>query len=125
MSASRDYVQEMFRAIEVGDMDTFKQCFTPDGVVWHNHDGLEQNIEDTSQSLAWLHGAMTDGLKYVDQTIARSGSQVFVKHVLKGHLASGKDFNLAAMMWIELNDSGLVTRLDEYFDSRALDVLAG
>ena len=122
MNKSVNHVNTMFSAIEQGDMDTFKACFTPDGVVWHNSDEIEQAIDDVCTGLAQLHAASTK-LTYEDQRIVRADNLYFVQHVLTAPLKSGGMMRLPAMMRIETNGEGLITRLDEYFDSRATDCL--
>ena len=115
-------ITRMFAAIENGDMDTFKSCYTPDAVIWHNHDGVEQNIDECAAGLAFLCSATTN-LAYQDQRIVRHGNLYFVEHILTAQIKSGGEFRLAAMMRLETNDDGQITRLNEYFDSRAIDCL--
>lgn len=114
----------MFPAIEAGDMDALRACFAPGAVVWHNDDEKEASIDEVCANLGGL-SEMTGGLVYVDQTITRAGNKTFSKHVLTANLPGGGKLRVPALMQIETNDEGLVTRIDEYYDSRTTDCLQG
>lgn len=117
-----DYVRQMFAAISRGDMVAFKACLTPDAVIWHNHDNVEQSVDETCQSLAYFCSQSTSR-SYQDQRIVNAGRLHFVQHTLVAELKSGKTFRLPAMMRVEVNDDGRIVRIEEYFDGRALDAL--
>ena len=113
-----DYVARMFTAFEEGDMAALRGSFAPGAVVWHNHDEVEQNVDEVCEELGQFCEATT-GLTFKDQRIVRQGNLCFVQHILVARLSSGAEFRLPAIMRIELNDGGLVKRIDEYFDGRA------
>ena len=117
-----DNIKRMFAAITQGDMDTFRSYYTPDAVVWHNHDEAEQNLDEVCQGLSHLV-SISNWLRYDNQVIYPAGSEHFVQHVLVADLKSGGTLRLPAMMHIETDGNGLITRLEEYFDSRATDLL--
>ncbi len=51
------------------------------------------------------------------------GQQVFLQHTLTA-LLTGSRLRLPDFMRVELSPDGLISRIDEYYDSRATDVLA-
>ena len=115
-------IQKMYAAIEQGDMAAFKTCFTPDARVWHNDDETDQDIETVCKGLMYLHTVSTN-IDYKERRLASMGNLHFVQHVLTADLKSGDKLHLPAMMRIETDDSGLIVRLEEYYDSRATDCL--
>ena len=116
-------IARMFRAIESGDFDGLRTCFTPDGVVWHNIDEKAEDLDAVCTNLGNMVG-ISDKVAYTDVSTTTVGNQTFAQHVLVADLKSGKQLRLPAMMRIETNDDGLITRIDEYFDSGRLAVLA-
>jgi ketosteroid isomerase-like protein len=44
----------LFDSIESGDVESVRQIYTEDAVIWHNHDGVEQSVEDNMRSLDWV-----------------------------------------------------------------------
>lgn len=117
-----DHVAAMFAAIQQGDMDALKACFTPGGVVWHNDDELEVGIDEVCANLGQLCAA-SGGITYEDQRTVRAGNLCFVQHVLTAQLHSGDSLRVPALMRVETDSEGLVARIDEYYDSRTTDCL--
>jgi ketosteroid isomerase-like protein len=107
-------------AIEAGDAAGVRDCFTPDAVIWHNYDGLEQTIDDVLPVLAMLV-ELVPGVRYdgIRRTPIPGG---FVQqHVIRG-TAAGGELELPACMVIQVRDAR-ICRLEEYLDRRALLVL--
>ena len=112
---SEELVDRFFAAIETGDLDTLREIYAPDAVIWHNDDLLEQPVEDNLKVLQGLHRAVS-GLRYdiVRRVPARDG--VLQQHVLRGRLPDGTDVELHAAMYLQVRD-GHITRIEEYLDS--------
>jgi len=117
-----DKVAGMLRAIERGDMETFRACFAPGALVWHNVDGVAKGLDDVCAMVGGLLDASTSVI-YETQSFARKGHESFIQHVLRANLKSGEAIESPAILRVETNDDGLVTRIDEYYDSRATDCL--
>ena len=115
-------VSRMLEAIERGDMDTMRRCFAPEALIWHNHDGLEMDVESTVGRIGYLC-AVSTSREYKDRRMATVGSVVFIQHTLTAGLLSGRRLEMLAIMRIELDADGLVMRMEEYLDSRAVDCL--
>lgn len=115
-------VRKSFDAITRGDMELLASCFAASAVVWHNHDEAEQTIAQASAVLRHLYD-LSHRIAYIDQTMTRAGNLVFSRHVLTADLRNGKHLRMPAMMEIRLDSHGLIERIDEYLDSRAIDVL--
>jgi ketosteroid isomerase-like protein len=116
-----DVAARFFAAIEAGDIDTVCETYSPDVVVWHNHDGTEQTREENLRTLSWLAGHV-GGLRYDDVRRSATAGGFVQQHVVRGRNALGEEFAIPACLVVTLVD-GRITRLDEYLDSRHADVV--
>ncbi len=110
-----DTVSRFFAAIEAGDIDTVRAIYSPDALIWHNDDLIEQPVDDNLKVLAGLHKALS-GLRYDVVRRAELPDGVLQQHVLRGTLANGQEVELHAAMYLRVQD-GHVTRIEEYLDS--------
>ncbi len=110
-----DTVIRFFAALEAGDIDTLREIYSPDAVIWHNDDLIEQSVDDNLKVLQGLHKAVS-GLHYEIIRRAPASDGVIQQHVLRGTLADGQEVALHAAMYLQVQD-GRVTRIDEYLDS--------
>lgn len=112
---SEELVVRFFSALEAGDIDTLREIYAPDAVIWHNDDLIEQPVDENLKVLAALHKVVS-GLRYeiIRRVPAEDG--VIQQHVLRGTLPNGKDVALHAAMYLQVKD-GHVTRIEEYLDS--------
>jgi uncharacterized protein len=108
-------VIRFFTALEAGDIETLREIYAPDALVWHNDDLLEQSVDDNLKVLQGLHRALS-GLRYDVIRRARTADGVLQQHVLRGTLPDGTDVELHAAMYLQVRD-GHVTRIEEYLDS--------
>ncbi len=113
--SSIDVVIRFFAALEAGDIEAVRAIYSPDALIWHNDDLLDQPVEDNLKVLAGLHKAVS-GLRYeiVRRVPAEDG--VIQQHVLRGTLVNGQPVELHAAMYLQVKD-GHVTRIEEYLDS--------
>ena len=124
MSGEGNHVAAMFTCIVAGDMAGLRGCFAPGAVVWHNDVEAELHVDAVVEVLSGLCAA-TSSLAYENQVTTQIGRLHFIQHVLCGDLVNGGVLRMPAMMRVETDDAGLVTRIDEYYDSRATDCLMG
>lgn len=115
-------VERMLDAIERGDMDQLRACFTADAQSWHNSDEATQNVDETVGLISYLCSVSTSR-SYQDRRVSTVGSQAFLQHTLTAVLKSGNELRMPAIMRIVVNSDGLVERLEEYLDSRDVDCL--
>jgi hypothetical protein len=115
-------VTKMLDVIEQGDMETFRTYHTPDALIWHNFDETAQDLDTVIAALSHFCANSTDRA-YEDRRVTIVGSQAFLQHTLTATLRSGHKLRLPAMMRVEISSDGLVKRLEEYVDSRAMDCL--
>ena len=108
-------IDRFFAALEAGDLETVREIYAPDAVIWHNDDLLEQPVEDNLKVLAGLHRAVS-GLRYDIVRRAATDDGVIQQHVLRGSLPNGAEVSLHAAMYLQVRD-GHITRIEEYLDS--------
>ena len=101
--------------MEAGDIDTLREIYAPDAVVWHNDDLIEQPVEDNLKVLQGLHRAVS-GLRYDIVRRVPAADGVLQQHVLRGYLPDGAPVELHAAMYLQVRD-GHITRIEEYLDS--------
>jgi len=112
---SEDTVIRFFAALEAGDIETLREIYAPDAVIWHNDDLIEQPVEENLKVLQGLHKAVS-GLHYDVIRRAPAADGVLQQHVLRGTLPDGQEVALYAAMYLQVRD-GHITRIEEYLDS--------
>jgi ketosteroid isomerase-like protein len=108
-------VIRFFAALEAGDIDTLREIYAPDAVIWHNDDLVEQPVDENLKVLQSLHRAVS-GLRYDVVRRAAVPDGVLQQHVLRGSLPGGTEVELHAAMYLQVRD-GHITRIEEYLDS--------
>ncbi len=107
----------LFRAIEQTDVATIEQLFDADIAVWHSGDAADNDRARALRVITW----------FINRTTARRydifDRQVFESGFLQQHLlyATGTDgatITLRVCIVIKLAASGLISRIDEYFDPK-------
>ena len=110
-----------FAAIEAGDTDALRSIYSPDAVVWHNTDQVEQSLDENLVVLGWvIHNVKGWHYEDVRRTAYEGG---FVQqHMGKGVAPSGLAFEMPACIVGQV-EGGRVTRIEEYIDSAAVEAL--
>lgn len=103
------------RAIETGDLDAIRGCYTPDARIWHNFDGLAQTVDENLKTLKWMDKRLFNRRYEIKSRHSFDGGYV-QQHVLHGTLASGEAFSMPACLIVTVKD-GRIARLDEYLDT--------
>lgn len=112
---SEELVAAFFAALEAGDIETLREIYAPDAVIWHNDDLIEQPVEENLKVLAGLHRVVS-GLRYDITRRVPAPDGVLQQHVLRGTLPNGADVELHAAMYLQVRD-GRISRIEEYLDS--------
>lgn len=119
--ATLDLAERFFRAIEDGDLDGIRACYSPDAVIWHNNDRIEETRERNAATLAAFIGS-SRSRRYVVSRREPFAGGFFQQHVLVAESKSGETVELPACVVCTV-DHGVITRLDEYFDSMQVAAL--
>jgi uncharacterized protein len=112
----------VFDAAAAGDSVRFLSYFTPNAVVWHNFDLVEQPIRDAAAALSAMRPYVTS-LTYEDRRYMPAPGGAVLQHVSRVALKNGRTVDVHTMLRMYVSE-GRVARLEEYFDSKAAGALA-
>lgn len=115
VSDSLDVADRLFEAITSGDVEAIKAIYSPDAIIWHNFDGIEQTPEENVRTLAWAIEHLGT-MRYTAVRRATTDRGFVQQHVLQVTNRAGVEVEVPACLFVEVED-GRITRLDEYIDS--------
>jgi uncharacterized protein len=113
-SSTIELAQRFVRALNQKDEATIRQIYAPDARIWHNFDDKYQTIDENMKGMYWIHKRLS-GINYDVVRQVELPDGYLQEHVLRGKLASGEDFAMAACVICTVKD-GRVTGLREYLD---------
>lgn len=114
-AATAALAQRFFDAVEAGDIDAVGACYADDVVIWHNTDGLNNTKAENLQTLAGFAKHISDR-RYTERRVSVFDGGFVQQHVLLGVRPDGEHVSLPCAIICAVKD-GVITRLDEYFDS--------
>jgi ketosteroid isomerase-like protein len=115
MRDALELVDRLIRAIEAGDLDGVRACYSPDVTVWANFDQRTRDLESSMRVLAWLVDHTTSRRYEVQRRIEIEGG-VLQQHVLHGvAAATGRSYAMPACLVVRV-DGDRITHVDEYLD---------
>lgn len=118
---ANDVAEQLFAAIEAGDIDAVRSLYATDAAVWHNNDGITQSVDDNIRVLGWMTKHLP-GTRYTDVRRAVTESGFVQQHVLVATNRVGQEVSVPACIVADVVD-GRITRLDEYLDSAHVALL--
>ncbi len=108
--------RRFFDAIEAGDIAAMRASFSDDATIWHNTDELIVTPDQTALTLTGMVQRITD-IHYADRRLTTFPGGFVQQHVLTGKRRhDGVAVRLPCAIVCQVA-GGLITRLDEYFDS--------
>jgi uncharacterized protein len=110
-----DVAARLFAAIEGGRIDEVRELYAPDVVVWHNHDGVEQDRDANLTTLRWVT-ANVAGFRYTDVRRHLTDDGFVQQHVARGTNRAGREVAMPACILVRL-EAGRIARLEEYLDA--------
>ena len=123
MLSNLDLCDQLFSAIMRGDIDAVRAIYSPDAVIWHNNDQIEETPDRNLRVLGWVTKNIKD-LRYEELRRHETPSGFVQQHVLRGIAPNGTALEIPACIVCEVKD-GRITRLDEYLDSAHTAALGG
>lgn len=117
MTDAKAVAARLFGAIEAGDLDTIRDCYSPDAQIWHNTDGVAKSLDHTMTIVDWMLTNLP-GMRYTDPQCSATEDGFVQRHVVVGTRPDGKVVSLPCCIVAKVAD-GRVTNLYEYFDSVA------
>jgi ketosteroid isomerase-like protein len=112
--AVADVADQLFGAIERGDIAQVEQLWDDDVVVWKVAD-RDRDRERALRVIAWFVDRTTDRrYEILDRQFFGGG---FVQqHILHADGRNGGSIDLRVCIVIKVGANGLISRIDEYFD---------
>ena len=112
---SIDVANRLFNAIEVGDFETVASMWADDVTVWHTGDPEDNDRVRALKVIRWFMKVTTmRSYEILDRRFFDGG---FVQqHVLRAQRPDGISIEMRVCIVIQVDPTGLITRIDEYFD---------
>jgi len=121
MPSNLEVCDKLFSAIMRGDIETVREIYAPDAIIWHNDDGATQTPDENVRVLRWVTRNVRD-LRYEEIRRHETATGFVQQHVLRGVAPNGTELEIPACIVCEVAE-GHITRLDEYLDSAQTAVL--
>jgi len=106
-----------------GDEPALRELHEPDAVVWHNHDGVDQSVDQNLHLGAWLRRTVPD-LRFEDVRHTATTDGFVQRHLMTGTAPDGTSLGVYSCLIVTLSDRGRISRVEEYLDSAAVAALA-
>lgn len=110
-----DLAERFMAAIGGDDAEAVRAFYAPDAKLWHNHDGIEQTVDQNVKVLAWFIRKLPDRRYRIVRREALPDG-FLQQHVLEATLPDGQRWAMDACCVVRV-EGGRITRVDEYFDS--------
>ena len=120
---TRALAKRFFDAVEAGDIATVHSCYAPQARIWHNTDGAEQSRDDNAETLRGFVKRIANRI-YAERRLQVFDGGFVHQHELRGVRPDGIAVKLDACIVCAV-EGGLITRLDEYFDSAQVAKFVG
>lgn len=118
-STVEDVADRLFTAIEAGDVATVEALWADDVLVWKSAEPEQQPKKRAMSVISWFMRTTTARrYEVIDRQFFDGG---FVQqHVLHAAGENGGTISLRVCIVIKVDESGLITTIDEYFDPAEL-----
>jgi ketosteroid isomerase-like protein len=110
-----DVADRLFAAIERTDTAAIEQLWADDVRVWHSGDAADNERAQALRVIYWFIKRTTDRrYEILDRQFFENG---FVQqHILHANCRNGGAIAMRVCIVIKVNEDGMITRIDEYFD---------
>jgi ketosteroid isomerase-like protein len=121
---SKDVANQLFGAIERGDYEAVENLWTDDVLVWHTGDPKDNQRTRALKVIRWfMDVTVTRSYEILDRQFFDGG---FVQqHVLRARRSDDVSIGMRVCIVIKVNNDGLITRIDEYFDPADMAPILG
>jgi ketosteroid isomerase-like protein len=119
-----DVADRLFAAIERGDTATVEAMWAADVLVWKSAEPQDQVRKRALRVISWFMDTTTERrYEVLDRQFFDGG---FVQqHVLHATGRNGGSISMRVCIVIKVGSTGLVSRIDEYFDPAEIAPLLG
>jgi len=113
---------DLFAAIEKGDVEGVRRLYASDAVIWHNTDGIEQTVDQNLRTLQWVCDNLAERA-YEDVRRTEFDDGFVQQHYLR-FTKDAERREVPACIVATVAD-GRITRIDEYLDSAHVARITG
>jgi ketosteroid isomerase-like protein len=119
-----DVADRLFAAIERGDAATVEAMWAADVLVWKSAEPQDQVKKRALRVISWFMDTTTERrYEILDRQFFDGG---FVQqHVLHATGRNGGSISMRVCIVVKVGSTGLVSRIDEYFDPAEIAPLLG
>ncbi|MDT5102308.1 MAG: hypothetical protein QOC76_6045 [Mycobacterium sp.] len=119
-----DVADRLFAAIERGDAATVEAMWAADVLVWKSAEPQDQVKKRALRVISWFMDTTTERrYEIIDRQFFDGG---FVQqHVLHATGRNGGSISMRVCIVVKVGSTGLVSRIDEYFDPAEIAPLLG
>jgi uncharacterized protein len=117
VSEALDLADRLMGALESGDAEAVRSLYSPDALIWHNFDNIEQTPDDNLRTLNWMVKNV-EGLHYEDIRRHEIPGGYVQQHTFCGKSANGEEVRAPCCLIVQVA-GGRITRLEEYLDQAA------
>ena len=110
-----EVAEQLFAAIEAGDVEAVRHLYSPDVEVWNTATRMAQTAEENLRVLSWLVTNLSD-VRYTEIRRQVTAGGFVQEHVLTATRRDGVAIAMPACIVATVVD-GQITRLAEYLDS--------
>jgi hypothetical protein len=110
-------------AVDSADDDALRACHAPGARVWHNTDGVEQDLDANLRLGRWLRRRLPDVTFTEVRNLATQDGFVRLS-VLRGTAPDGSAVAVPSCIVGFVTPDGLIERIEEYVDPSPLAALA-
>ncbi len=114
-SEDKALLDRFYQSLVEGDIDSMTRCCSPDLEVWHNFDGVVQDLAESVEAWKGLVAAFSVR-KLVDARTSTIDGGIVRRHmVIFGNGPDNPDMAKPCCVFVKVRN-GLITRIDEYID---------
>ena len=116
ISASDRY----FKALSELDIDAYLSCFSPDAELFDPYGG--RPFKGNEGLVKWFEGMERTWSKFTMNSVANfvSGDREAVQWQATGSAHSGREAHFSGINVFTMDDTGLITRLEGYWDFKSM-----
>jgi len=119
MSALPPVAHRFLAALNAGDEEQARACYHPDAEIWHDFDGVTQNV-DENMALMNAMSARLAARDYVIRRLEPVEGGYLQQHTLEITLPDGRRLAAEAVAIVQVGADGRITRIEEYVNPAPL-----
>jgi ketosteroid isomerase-like protein len=116
-----ELARHFIAAIEAGDTETARACFTSDARIWHNFDDHAQTVDENMKLLGWMMKKAANRQYEITRLEEIEGGYL-QQHVLRLTNHAGEEAAMHACVVVAVSD-GKISRIEEYLDPAPTSIL--